>query len=177
MRPSSVVIFVALTSCSARSNSTLCATGLLNNGSSVCCHRRCGVCAQLGCSKRPGGRADCCPPFIRQHAQVCIARPDHVADDAPCRMPLNQVVKRSTPSHAPRHACPPPRTLSGSTLASSAGHKELVARLRKLPPRCAQSRQVAYSSCCPSTTRKASHDKSPRRHMQSFCSKNEPIDA
>ena len=48
--------------------------GIGTNNGKVCCARSCGTCGGKGCSKRPGGKKNCCTKWIKKNCGTAPCR-------------------------------------------------------------------------------------------------------
>ena len=62
--------------------------GIPNPSGSACCAKKCGKCGGSGCSKRPGGKKNCCNGNIKK---TCGPN-----QKAPCRPSISEFKKKIT---------------------------------------------------------------------------------
>ena len=77
------------------------------SGRLACCPSSCGQCGGPGCSKRPGGRRQCCAPAIIRSGRRCTLPGDTACSLAvdpklPVQPPFNGAQRFTFPARAPR---------------------------------------------------------------------------
>ena len=110
----------------------------------ACCERRCGVCAGLGCGKRPGGAAACCPVQIAQGSLARTGSRKCVSfDDVPCMIQNSQSYSGACVRGVDGHRCLP--CMRGLLNGTACCAKECG--------RCADDLCEKSARCCPRAIR------------------------